>query len=108
MQLLILVASHLANPVMRAAQESLLQLLDTRKFAYTTIDCTEPEHRELRTAAWAISGKRALYPQVFLRSVGSGTEAMKFVGDWDMLSELNENNEEFGGLDKALEGVERK
>ena len=95
---------------MRAAQESLLQLLDSRKFAYTSIDCTEPEHRELRTAAWAISGKRAIYPQVFVRCVGSGggMEALKFVGDWDMMNELNENNEEFGGLDKALEGVERK
>ena len=91
---------------MRAAQDSLIQLLDSHKFTYTSIDCTEPEHRELRTTAWALSGKRAVYPQLFLR--GGDGNALIFVGDWDVINELNENNEEFGGLDKALEGVSRK
>lgn len=95
----------MANPVMKSAQESLIQLLDARRVVYTSIDCTLPENRELRASGWAISGLRAVYPQVFTRDA-SGTLA--FVGDWDTINSLNESNDDLHGLDAALNGVERK
>lgn len=97
-------ATQTANPVARAAQESLFQLLTTLRVAYTAVDCTDPAHKELRTAAWAVSGLRAVYPQVFKRTPDG---ALTFVGDWDAVHAMNESNADLGGLDAALADIAR-
>ncbi len=87
------------------AQRQLLQLLDVYKIRVATVDCAEPANKDARNAAWALSGKRAVYPQLFTRAA-DGTLA--FVGDWDAVQALSESNEDLHGLDKALEGLARK
>ena len=88
---------------MRSAQEYLIQLLDAHKITYTVIDCGEPANKDLRTAAWGVSGKRAVFPQLFSRT----DSALTFLGDWDAISAASESNEDLHGLDRILEGLPR-
>lgn len=106
-QLLLLCTSTPTSVAVRAAQDSLKALLDAHKVEYTVVDCGEPEHKELRNAAWAISGKRVVYPQAFTRAGGAGG-ALAFVGDWDSISALSESNSDLKGLDAALAGLPRR
>ena len=48
-------------------------ILDGMKVQYTELNCDLPKNREERSRYWGISGKRAVYPQLFI-----GDE---FVGD---------------------------
>jgi len=48
-------------------------ILDGLKVQYTELNCDLPENRDERSRLWGISGKRAVYPQLFL-----GDE---FIGD---------------------------
>ena len=68
------------------------------------VDCAEPSNRDARNEAWALSGKRAVYPQLFTRAPGG---ALAFVGDWDAVQALSESNEELKGLDAVLSGLAR-
>ena len=86
------------------AQRQLLQLLEIYKIRVDVVDCAEPSNRDARNEAWALSGKRAVYPQLFTRAPGG---ALAFVGDWDAVQALSESNEELKGLDAALEGLAR-
>ena len=45
-------------------QRQLLQLLDAYKIAYVVVDCADPANKDARNAAWEISKKRAVYPQL--------------------------------------------
>ncbi len=92
--------SHIDN-----AQRQLLQLLDVYKIKVNVVDCAEPANKDARNEAWALSGKRAVYPQLFTRAADG---ALAFVGDWDAVQALSECNEDLHGLDKALEGLARK
>lgn len=60
MECLVLITSSPTTVAVRSAQEYLIQLLDAHKIAYTAVDCSEPANKDLRSAAWAVSGKRAV------------------------------------------------
>ncbi len=70
----------------------------------TTIDGAQDANHDLRGKLWAVSGKRAVYPQLFIEEGGNYT----FVGDFEAVSALVENDSEEHGLTKALDGVARK
>ena len=86
------------------AQRQLLQLLEVYKIKVNIVDCAEPSNKEARNEAWALSGKRAVYPQLFTRAEDG---ALTFVGDWDAVQALSESNEELKGLDEVLSGLTR-
>lgn len=93
-----------STAVMKSAQEQLFQLLKANKVKYVEIDCAEPSNKEARAAAWAISGKRAVYPQLFTRTAEG---ALTFIGDWEAVQTMNECNSDLHELDRVLEGMER-
>jgi hypothetical protein len=86
------------------AQRQLLQLLEVYKVKVNVVDCAEPSNKDARNEAWALSGKRAVYPQLFTRAPDG---KLTFVGDWDAVQALSESNEELKGLDAALVGLAR-
>ena len=49
-----------SNTITDNNQRQLFQLLDAHKIAYTLLDCADAANKDLRNAAWAISGKRAI------------------------------------------------
>ncbi len=104
-EVLVIITSTPSSSAVDGAQRSMLQLLDAFKVAYTTVDGGEPANKELRTAAWAVSGKRVVYPQLFVREAGG---ELRFLGDWEALEKLNESNSDHQGLDAALAGLPRK
>ena len=53
------------------------------------MDAADPVNHELRTELFGISGVRGKFPQVFIATDASAT---KFVGDFDKIQELIENN----------------
>jgi hypothetical protein len=104
-QAVVLVTSSPTTVAVGSAQSYLLQLLQAYKIKYVEVDCSEPANRELREAAWAISGKRVVYPQLFARAGEGG--ALRFLGDWATISAWSESNADLHELDKCLEGLER-
>lgn len=105
-ELLVLLTSQTSSNDTRIAQESILRLFEAVKLIYNPIDCSELENAELRASCWALSGKRATYPQVFSRDVSTGS--LSFLGDWPAIEALNESNAELGGLDTLLHGFPRQ
>lgn len=59
-------------------QRRLADLLTAKGVRYKEMDCSLEENREERNRLWGISGKRAVYPQVFIGD--------KFVGDLDAIN----------------------
>ena len=100
--------------------------------AYEQVDCSDPANKELRNAAWAVSGKRAVcalsiarkrrrprhrapsHPRPAARRrppppradpqlfSKADDGALTFLGDWDAVQALSESNAEHGGLTAAL------
>jgi hypothetical protein len=69
-----------------------------RGIPYALLDGANEGNRPLRNALFGISGKRAVYPQVFLRT---GDAEYAFVGTYDSLHEVNEAT----GADGAASGA---
>jgi hypothetical protein len=66
------------------------------------IDGASADNKDIRSELWGISGKRAIYPQLFSRtSTPDGKFSYSFIGDWDSihtLVEMNEINHELDGI----------
>jgi len=71
-----------------------------KKITYELIDGANAQNRDARAALWEVSGKRAIYPQLFAKHAESGVH--DFIGDWAAIFELVESNEVTHGLDAAL------
>ena len=130
----VLFSSVPSGAAVETSQRQLFDLLSGKGLLVEKVDGAAAANKELRGQLWAISNKRAICellvallsprwqgevccqgihfcylrapvdPQLFLRAPeGSYT----FVGDWDQITVLNENNEEFHGLDKALAGASK-
>lgn len=104
-QVLLFITGTPSNPTVDGAQRAIIHLLDAKRVAYTTVDCAEPSNKAQRDAAWAVSGKRVVYPQLFKRG---GDGALVFLGTWDDIERMNESNEHLHELDALLEGLARK
>lgn len=83
-----------------------------------TIDGANESNKDIRNKLWEISHKRAIYPQLFVRPAVGGsvndhshttiTSNWKFLGDWSMITELNEDNSTTKALDNLLNDLVRK
>jgi len=60
-------------------------ILDGFKIKYELVDGALPEFRERRNELWTISGKKGVYPQLFVDN--------KFIGSKDEITDLNETGE---------------
>lgn len=82
------------------------------------VDGASPENKDLRTAMFTASGRRAVYPQLFLRDAPDAsdgahppmpraTDTFRYVGDWESVSSANETNDTAGGFDSIFADVSR-
>lgn len=62
-------------------------ILAALKVKTTDVDGANAENKERRSELWAISGKRAVYPQVFVRAKGE----TKFIGDGEDIVLANDD-----------------
>lgn len=62
-------------------------ILAALKVKTTDIDGANAENKEKRSELWGISGKRAVYPQVFVRAKGE----TKFIGDGEEMVLANDD-----------------
>jgi hypothetical protein len=64
---------------------------------YSLLDATQEANRDLRNALFGISGKRAVYPQIFLKAPG-GSGTFTFVGLYEEVQELADDDARSGGF----------
>lgn len=135
-QALVLYASVSGNPQHKEHQDRLQALLNSHGVAFTLVDGTVTENKDLRTqcvalGGWvvrpgrasadtsssgvrlrrmfALSGKKAVYPQVFLERLDDGSHAtLEFVCDFDMFHSWNENEAEDRTVTRAFARVTGK
>lgn len=95
------------NAQYKSEQESLLQLLRARGLEPELVDGADPVNKDLRSAMFACSGRRAVYPQVFRRPRASTTptEGLEFVGGYAEIFMANENEDVDGTLGLLLRGA---
>lgn len=61
-------------------QRKLSAAMTSKKVRFTEIDGMDPEHKELRSQLFDLSGLRGKYPQVFIQNADGKHE---FIGDWE-------------------------
>merc|ERR1719422_1788680 len=86
------------NLQLEKKQDRLLSVLESKQMEVKKIDGSNSDHKDLRGVLWAISGKRAVYPQAFIEE---GPDSYKFVGDYTSL--IDECLEE-GTFDEQFPG----
>jgi hypothetical protein len=74
-------------------------LLGALGIAVTEVDGANADNKDERSRLWGVSGKRAVYPQVFVE-VGSN---LTFIGDGEDIQDLNDA----GTLEAALVAAPR-
>jgi hypothetical protein len=75
---------------------------------YTLLDGADGVNKDVRNALFAVSGKRAQYPQAFIvrgGPVGSADATPEFVGDWEAIHGMNERDADDGSFDTAFAAV---
>lgn len=82
------------------AQRAMLDVLMARGVRVVRVDGADAANKDVRAALWAVSGRRAVYPQLFVRAADGG--AHEFVGDSEAFTMLVENNEARKGLDALV------
>lgn len=100
-----LYTSVTSDKLVRAAQERLERLLYVRGVPATLLDAADAANKPAREALFAVSGLRAVYPQVFLVAPDADGGARTFVGDWKAVHAMNEHNEQTGAFDAAFRPV---
>lgn len=75
-----------------------------KQVSVATVDGAVADNKEKRSELWAISGKRAVYPQLFIQS-GSVYE---FVGDWDEVTSLVESDDITHAFSNLIARLEKK
>jgi hypothetical protein len=73
-----------------------------KKIGVDKIDGANAANKELRASLWAVSGKRAIYPQLFRRLPAGGPKEYEFIGDWDAIFSWLEANDITHELDERL------
>lgn len=56
---------------------------------FETVDGSDEANRELRNHLFTVSGTRGVYPLVFIQYTDG---SYRYVGTWEIVQELNENN----------------
>ena len=69
--------------------------MDSFNIDYKEVDGANQINKELRNELFTISGKRGVYPQVFLSDKGESTE---FIGDFEAIQSMVEDNQIDGSV----------
>lgn len=93
-KVVLLVSSMSASAAVVTQQNRARMMLSACKVKFEELECTDAANRDRRNHYWGISGKRAVYPQLFIDE--------EFIGDYDMLDDLNEA----GTLKEKLAGAD--
>jgi hypothetical protein len=103
-------ATRSSSQLVEGNQRALMDLLDGKRIAVEQVDGSNAANKELRARLWALSGKRAVYPQLFSRMTGAagGDGEYRFLGDWESISFMVENNDDRHALTELLKGLRRK
>lgn len=102
---LVLLSSQPSTVSIEGAQRAMLDVLEGRRITLIKLDGARPENKDARAALWAVSGKRAVYPQLFLRLRNGEHE---FLADAEAFSGLVECNELDGRLDAMCARFDRE
>jgi hypothetical protein len=97
----LLYSSTPSNVGLEGLQREIEDILKGKKLALEKLDGAAEANREQRSKLWGISGKRAVYPQLFARA-GDGS-TWRFIGDGEGLKTMVE----LETLDAALKGLKR-
>lgn len=97
MQALVLTTSVSSDQAVPGKQRKLADTLEAKGVRFKELDCSLEENREERNRLWGISGKRAVYPQVFIGDT--------FIGDYEAIMELNEADEDTEAFTKAFDAA---
>jgi len=74
----VLHSSTTSSVMQEKNQRVVMDLLEAKKYKFEKIDGSNKAFKELRTMLWGISGKKAVYPQVFIYRVKD--ELYEFAG----------------------------
>lgn len=110
-QVVILYASVSADHVAKGRTDDLQRLFDTKGVPYSLLDGTQDANRELRNALFAVSGKRAVYPQAFLKApppAAGGAPSFTFAGLAEEIQELADEDARTGGFAARFGALMRK
>lgn len=98
-RVVVLFTSMTSDKLIRVNQERLEQLFYVKNVPTTTFDASESANKALREALFAVSGLKAVYPQVFVeREPG----VYDFVGDYKAVHTINEHDDITGAFDRAF------
>eukprot|EP00281_Chroomonas_sp_CCMP1168_P034829 CAMPEP_0206244798 /NCGR_PEP_ID=MMETSP0047_2-20121206/18353_1 /ASSEMBLY_ACC=CAM_ASM_000192 /TAXON_ID=195065 /ORGANISM="Chroomonas mesostigmatica_cf, Strain CCMP1168" /LENGTH=116 /DNA_ID=CAMNT_0053670049 /DNA_START=54 /DNA_END=404 /DNA_ORIENTATION=+ len=84
---LLLVTGTPSNEPQKVGQRKLVSQFEAKKIAFEQIDGLDPANKERRSELFEKSGKRGIYPQVFIQDEGG---ELQFVGDWETFEGLIE------------------
>ena len=109
-QVVILYASVSADHIAKGRTEDLQRLLSTKGVPFSLLDATQDVNRDLRNALFAVSGKRAVYPQVFLKAVASADQppSFTFAGLAEEIQELADEDAKVGGFTARFGALMKK
>lgn len=85
-QVLVLVTGMPSSTVCEAHQSMIRTILQGRRVEHREVDGVDMANRDKRNMLFGVSGKRGVYPQVFIQEAGSIT----FVGDFEEMQSLND------------------
>jgi hypothetical protein len=84
---ILLVTAMPVNTIVEGEHESIKNILTGHGINWVEVDGSDMAQRERRNQLFGISGKKGLYPQVFIKEAGGST---KFIGDFQMVQDMNE------------------
>uniref|UniRef100_A0A7S3K396 Glutaredoxin domain-containing protein n=1 Tax=Aureoumbra lagunensis TaxID=44058 RepID=A0A7S3K396_9STRA len=88
-KIILLVTSMPASSVIEGNQNFCRQVFRGKKIGpVVELDGMNPNEKEERNILFAISEKRGLYPQIFIKI----NDEISFVGDFEKMNELNDCN----------------
>jgi len=86
-RMLVLCSSQSLKREVSTTQDRMYTILRSKKIDFDTIDGADPCCRERRNELFALSGKRGVYPQLFI----TDEEKIAYWGEWERLMEANES-----------------
>jgi hypothetical protein len=84
---ILLVTAMPVNTIVEGEHENIRNILTGHGINWVEVDGSDMAQRERRNQLFGISGKKGLYPQIFIKEAGGST---KFIGDFQMVQDMNE------------------
>merc|ERR1711924_344246 len=85
-EVIFLGSSFCSNTSIEKKQREIRSLLGGKKVAFTEIDGSKAENRDMRNKLWGISELRVVVPQIFFKT----GDDYKYIGNYEGVTEINE------------------